>query len=266
MLASAARDRRADARDLAAEPRRCATPRIVDIVWGLGLRAGRVGRVRGRRRLRGAPSCSSSRSPTLWGLRLGAYLAWRNCGNGEDYRYQAMRRRYGARFPLVSLVLVFGLQGVLMWIVSLPVQAAQVPASPPVLVALDVVGLALWCVGLVFETDRRPPARALQGRPREQRAASWTAGSGATRATRTTSATSACGGASTLIALRDRRRLVVGRRPARDDRPAACGSPAWRCSSAHMTKRRPGYAEYVARTSAFFPRPPRSAPRSARGG
>ena len=34
----------------------------------------------------------------LWGLRLGAYLFWRNAGKGEDYRYQAMRRRHGARF------------------------------------------------------------------------------------------------------------------------------------------------------------------------
>ena len=39
----------------------------------------------------------------LWGVRLGGYLFWRNAGHGEDYRYQAMRRQHGARFPLVSL-------------------------------------------------------------------------------------------------------------------------------------------------------------------
>jgi steroid 5-alpha reductase family enzyme len=55
---------------------------------------------------------------------------WRNGGRGEDYRYQAMRRHYGARFPLVSLATVFGLQGALMWIVSLPVQLGQVAAAP----------------------------------------------------------------------------------------------------------------------------------------
>jgi steroid 5-alpha reductase family enzyme len=46
----------------------------------------------------------------LWGSRLGGYLAWRNLGHGEDPRYQAMRRRWGSRFPLVSLGTVFGLQ------------------------------------------------------------------------------------------------------------------------------------------------------------
>src|SRR5262249_3070520 len=34
-----------------------------------------------------------------WGLRLGVYLTWRNAGRGEDPRYQAMRRRFGDRFP-----------------------------------------------------------------------------------------------------------------------------------------------------------------------
>jgi hypothetical protein len=35
-----------------------------------------------------------------------------------------MRRAHGDAGPLRSLFVVFGLQGVLMWIVSLPVQAA----------------------------------------------------------------------------------------------------------------------------------------------
>src|SRR5262249_40593987 len=51
---------------------------------------------------------------TAWGARLALYLAWRNAGKGEDYRYQSMRRRYGERFPIVSLFLVFGLQAALM--------------------------------------------------------------------------------------------------------------------------------------------------------
>src|SRR5262245_62707291 len=78
----------------------------------------------------------------LWGLRLGGYLAWRNLGRGEDPRYQAMRRRWGARFPIASLVTVFALQGALMWFVSLPVQAVHVSSGGP-LGPLDAVGAAL---------------------------------------------------------------------------------------------------------------------------
>src|SRR6185295_9078591 len=52
---------------------------------------------------------------------------------------------HGDRFALVSLVNVFLLQGALVWVVSLPVQAA---ADSPVL----WLGAAVWAVGLAFET------------------------------------------------------------------------------------------------------------------
>ena len=40
----------------------------------------------------------------LWGLRLAGYLLWRNAGRGEDPRYRAMRRHWGARFWWVSVI------------------------------------------------------------------------------------------------------------------------------------------------------------------
>jgi steroid 5-alpha reductase family enzyme len=87
----------------------------------------------------------------LWGVRLAAYLLWRNWGQGEDYRYRAMRARHGERFAAVSLYLVFGLQGALLWIVSLPLQLAQMAPDPARLTWLDAAGIALWCVGFAFE-------------------------------------------------------------------------------------------------------------------
>ena len=32
---------------------------------------------------------------TIWGLRLSAYLFWRNRGRGEDFRYATMRKQRG---------------------------------------------------------------------------------------------------------------------------------------------------------------------------
>ncbi len=40
---------------------------------------------------------------SVWGVRLGGYLFWRNHGQPEDYRYRAVRKRWGPRFPLISL-------------------------------------------------------------------------------------------------------------------------------------------------------------------
>ena len=87
----------------------------------------------------------------IWGVRLAAYIGWRNHGKGEDFRYQAMRKRNGDRFAFVSLYTVFGLQGVLMWLISLPLQFAQLSREPAHLTFLDFLGVALWVVGLSFE-------------------------------------------------------------------------------------------------------------------
>lgn len=89
---------------------------------------------------------------TAWGLRLGGYLAWRNVGKGEDFRYRKMREHWGDAFPWVSLFTVFTLQGVLMWLISLPLQLGQVADEPAWLGGLAVAGALLWLVGLLFET------------------------------------------------------------------------------------------------------------------
>ena len=87
---------------------------------------------------------------SVWGIRLSCYLAWRNWGKPEDYRYAAMRGRHGDKFPLVSLFTVFGLQGLIMWAVSLPVQVGITqPLSPLIPVWYGVV---CYSVGLVFES------------------------------------------------------------------------------------------------------------------
>lgn len=88
---------------------------------------------------------------TIWGLRLSIYLLWRNLGHAEDRRYQAMRDYHGLRFWWVSLLTVFLLQGVILWIVAMPIQVAMFRASTAPLGWFDFVGVSLWCVGLFFE-------------------------------------------------------------------------------------------------------------------
>lgn len=104
----------------------------------------------------------------IWGIRLAWHIGSRNLGKGEDFRYQAMRKKLGARFPIVSLFTVFWLQGVLMWVISLPLQAGQIPAQPNRLTVLDYAGALIWLVGFLFEAVGDWQLRRFKSNPANQ--------------------------------------------------------------------------------------------------
>jgi steroid 5-alpha reductase family enzyme len=87
----------------------------------------------------------------IWGIRLGLHLLARNLREGEDRRYAAMREHWGDAFPWVSLGSVFLLQGMLMWLISLPIQAVATAPGPRALTAFDLIGGVAWGTGMLFE-------------------------------------------------------------------------------------------------------------------
>ncbi len=88
---------------------------------------------------------------TIWGLRLSLYILWRNWGKEEDFRYKVWRKDAGASWWWRSFFKVFLLQGILMWIISAPLLAAQFKATPGRLTVLDFSGVLLWLIGFFFE-------------------------------------------------------------------------------------------------------------------
>jgi len=99
----------------------------------------------------------------LWALRLSAYITWRNWGEAEDARYQAMRRKHSPNFAIKSLGIVFLLQGALAWIISLPLLAAITGSRPLYLV--DGAALALVLSGILFESIADAQMAAFKARP-----------------------------------------------------------------------------------------------------
>jgi steroid 5-alpha reductase family enzyme len=89
---------------------------------------------------------------SVWGLRLAIYLAYRNIGKGEDYRYQEFRKHYGPkRYWWFSFFQVFLLQGALIMIVSLPLLGIHSSTSTGALNVLDYMGILVWLIGFTFE-------------------------------------------------------------------------------------------------------------------
>lgn len=226
---------------------------IVDIVWGLGFVA-----VAWAVRLRVDGNDARQNLLVLmvsvWGLRLAGYLFWRNHGKGEDYRYRAMRKRWGPRFGLISLATVFCLQGVLMFLVSLGMQLGQVRTTPD-LGVIAGVGVAVWLLGLAFEAVgdaqlarfKRNPANAGQvmdrGLWRYTRHPNYFGDACVWWGIALVAAETALGrwglfGALVMTVLLLRVSGVA-------------------LLEKSLSKRKPGYAEYVARTSAFVPLPPK---------
>ncbi|WP_419918790.1 DUF1295 domain-containing protein [Candidatus Poriferisocius sp.] len=227
---------------------------IVDILWGFGfvVVAWASWLVAGGHGVRAALLVAMA---TAWGLRLAIHLAIRNIGKGEDFRYQAMRRGGGNRFWITSLVRVFALQGVVMWVVSLPLQLGIGEADRG-WVGLWVAGAVVFLIGFGFETIgdwqltrfKADPANA--GRVMDQ---------GLWRYSRHPNyfgdATAWWGmglvAASTPIGIVG----LIG--------PAVITSLLLRVSGVPMLERslkknRPGYDKYIRQTSPFIPRPPKS--------
>ena len=227
---------------------------IVDIVWGLGFVvvawvANSVGDGLDSRKWLLTVMTS------VWGLRLGGYLYWRNHGHGEDFRYRAMRKKHGSRFPIVSLYTVFAFQGLMMFIVSLPVQLGQADDTPKVGV-VAYVGVALWLVGLFFEGVGDAQLARFKADPANS---GKVMNRGLWRYTRHPNY---FGDACVWWGI-----AIVA---------AETGSGAWGLVGAalmnvllrrvsgvvllekSLTKRREGYDEYIATTSPFIPRPPKN--------
>jgi steroid 5-alpha reductase family enzyme len=146
---------------------------IVDIAWGPVFSV-----VPAVALLRGAeisPRCMLVFALLLaWGLRLGVHLFLRNRGHGEDYRYAQMRLAHGRRFAWVSLFTIFSLQACLVFVISLPLQVVFSTGALSSITHADAIASIVFLVGFGFETAadwqltrfRRDPA--MRGRVLDQ--------------------------------------------------------------------------------------------------
>ncbi|KAA6211904.1 DUF1295 domain-containing protein [Streptomyces filamentosus] len=230
--------------------------RIVDIAWGLAFAA--VAAVTwllsaghgddGRRLLVAATT-------VLWGLRLAAHVAHRSRGHGEDPRYTDLLDKAPGNRTLYALRTVYLGQAALVWLISLPVQAASYSSAP--LDALAYCGLALWATGLVFEAvGDRQLARfkanpANRGRIMDEGLWAWT------RHPNYFGDSLVWWGLYLLACTAWQPALAVLVSPVLMTLLLTIGSGK-RLLEKHMAHR-PGYAEYAARTSGFLPLPPRKA-------
>lgn len=88
---------------------------------------------------------------TIWGSRLSFHIFKRNVHKTEDARYASWRIEWKKNFLLRSYLQVFILQGVLMFLIVLPITIINTSINSP-LNYLDFTGLIIWLIGFYFES------------------------------------------------------------------------------------------------------------------
>ena len=196
----------------------------------------------------------------LWGLRLGIHLFLRWRGHGEDPRYAKMlgKARDQGRYGSAAFKVVFGPQAVLLFVTSLPAQVGILASGQPAPIApLAWAGFALWLTGMVFETIGDAQLKAFRADPAMKGKVLDT---GLWRFTRHPNyfgdacvwwgiwLVAATGGLWVALG------SVIGPLFLTFTLTKWSGKPLLEKG---LAKSRPGYADYVKRTSGFIPWPPK---------
>ncbi|MFI5915909.1 DUF1295 domain-containing protein [Dactylosporangium sp. NPDC051541] len=229
---------------------------IVDTIWGLGFVVIAIvsfflSAAYGDTRQRVVALALTA----IWGLRLGGYIYARNRGKGEDPRYAALlKRNQGKLVPYVVRTIYFP-QGAIMWVVSLPVQVAMYVAKP--IPAVLWAGVVVWAVGFAFEAIgdaqlarfKRDPANA--GRLMDRGLWAWTRHPNYF-------GDSVVWTGLFLLACSHWLGLVTVFAPALMTYMLVAKSGKALLERRMSRSRGPEYADYLARTSGFLPRPPKA--------
>ncbi len=93
---------------------------------------------------------------TVWAIRLSIHLTWRNWGEKEDRRYQAIRAKYQPHFEIKSLLIIFFFQAILAWIISISLFSALSDEANYTItfttLVIDSIAVILILIGLFYET------------------------------------------------------------------------------------------------------------------
>lgn len=191
---------------------------------------------------------------TLWAIRLAWHIGARNIGHGEDFRYVKWRTENGTSWWWKSYLRVFMLQSVVAWIISMPLYFAITPAAPLRFTAWDFAGAILFGVGFIFEAFGDEQLRRFKKDPASKGRVLTT---GLWRYTRHPNyfGEAVLWWGFGLFAVSTGGYLsLIG--------PAIMTFLLVRVSGVSLLEQtlkttKPGYAEYIQRTSAFVPMPPR---------
>jgi steroid 5-alpha reductase family enzyme len=101
----------------------------------------------------------------IWGLRLFFYIGIRNWNRPEDFRYVNMRKKWQTNVALKAYVYVFLLQGLLNYLIGLPIQFSFAHSKANTSIWILLIGTVLWIIGFYFEAKGDAELKAFKKNP-----------------------------------------------------------------------------------------------------
>ena len=190
--------------------------------------------------------------PLLWGLRLAQHIGRRSIGKPEDPRYEALLSKARGNPDLYAIRMVYLLQGILAFLIAAPILVGGFETGR--VNAAAWVGLALWCVGVFFEAVGDHQMESFRRNPANK---GKVIDVGLWRYTRHPNyfGDACVWWGIFCVAASSWPGVLTFPAPVLMTLLLTKGSGA-RILDKHMSTR-PGWAEYAARTSGFFPLPPK---------
>ncbi|HLY34923.1 MAG TPA: DUF1295 domain-containing protein [Jatrophihabitantaceae bacterium] len=190
--------------------------------------------------------------PTVWGLRLAQHIARRTIGKPEDPRYAELLAKAKGRPGWYALRVVYLTQGGLAFVIAAPILVGGFERGP--VRVIGAIGVALWVLGVWFEAVGDAQLERFRNDPSR---AGNIMNTGLWRYTRHPNyfGDACVWWGIYLIAAERWPGVLTLPAPVLMTLLLTKGSGA-RILERHMAGR-PGWADYVARTSGFVPRPPR---------
>ena len=121
---------------------------VMDIAWGLGFVL--VAIVAYLQHYSSWPKFLLLLMVSTWGLRLAYHIHSRSTGKGEDPRYQMYKDQWGGNYLKEGYVKIFLAQGLMMFIISLPVQLGM-SRDMDRFGKMQILGFLIWFIGFGLE-------------------------------------------------------------------------------------------------------------------
>lgn len=126
---------------------------IIDLIWGAGFGLVAMGLLY-TTEVRTSYHLLLASLPLIWAFRYTTFIWRRNTGKGEDPRYTLLRdriKKHKKSWPIYSFFMIYGFQAASMLLVCAPLIIGMAAPESIQIGWISIIGTIIWLIGFLFE-------------------------------------------------------------------------------------------------------------------